>query len=84
MRVPLLCYPHVGAAPPAPPATFTNPVLASGPDPWVIQRGGFYYFRTYALIAGDYFAQCFAVSNRSVWQCLVYPTLRNTARKTIQ
>jgi GH43 family beta-xylosidase len=25
-------------------ATFTNPLLPSGPDPWVVQRGGYYYF----------------------------------------
>lgn len=25
-------------------STFTNPVLESGPDPWVVQRGGFYFF----------------------------------------
>lgn len=24
--------------------TFTNPLLASGPDPWVYQKDGFYYF----------------------------------------
>jgi GH43 family beta-xylosidase len=30
---------------PAPTATtFTNPLLSSGPDPWVIQKDGFYYF----------------------------------------
>ena len=26
------------------PATFTNPLLPSGPDPWVIQKDGFYYY----------------------------------------
>ena len=25
-------------------ATFTNPLLPSGPDPWVYQKDGFYYF----------------------------------------
>ena len=32
--------------PPAPPAaaTFQNPLLSSGPDPWVAQKDGFYYF----------------------------------------
>ncbi|HET9505554.1 MAG TPA: glycoside hydrolase family 43 protein [Hymenobacter sp.] len=25
-------------------ATFTNPLLPSGPDPWVVQRAGYYYF----------------------------------------
>lgn len=24
--------------------TFTNPLLSSGPDPWVIQKDGFYYY----------------------------------------
>lgn len=27
-----------------PSSTFTNPLLPSGPDPWVIYRDGFYYF----------------------------------------
>ncbi|WP_046245057.1 glycoside hydrolase family 43 protein [Hymenobacter terrenus] len=27
-----------------PPTTFTNPLLASGPDPWVIEKDGFYYY----------------------------------------
>src|SRR5262245_10217142 len=29
-----------------PPAdtTFTNPLLPAGPDPWVIQKDGYYYF----------------------------------------
>src|ERR1700712_606427 len=29
-------------APPA--ATFHNPLLPSGPDPWVVADGGYYYF----------------------------------------
>ncbi len=36
-----------GALPPraaATAATFTNPLLPSGPDPWVYQKGGFYYY----------------------------------------
>ena len=33
--------------PPQPSATtFVNPLLASGPDPWVYQKDGFYYFLT--------------------------------------
>lgn len=24
--------------------TFTNPILSSGPDPWIIQKDGYYYF----------------------------------------
>ena len=31
-------------APPTVSATFTNPLLASGPDPWVYQKDGTYYF----------------------------------------
>lgn len=30
--------------PPPAPATFTNPLLPSGPDPWVVQKDGTYYF----------------------------------------
>lgn len=35
-----------GTAPPpvAPANTFTNPVLSSGPDPWVIQKDNSYYY----------------------------------------
>ncbi len=36
----------VPTPPPTAPAatTFANPLLASGPDPWVYQKDGFYYF----------------------------------------
>ncbi|WP_226163458.1 glycoside hydrolase family 43 protein [Hymenobacter terricola] len=30
--------------PPVSATTFTNPLLPSGPDPWVIQKDGFYYY----------------------------------------
>lgn len=30
--------------PPTTATTFTNPLLASGPDPWVTQKDGFYYY----------------------------------------
>lgn len=30
--------------PPAAATTFSNPLLASGPDPWVAQKDGFYYY----------------------------------------
>jgi GH43 family beta-xylosidase len=33
---------HLGPSPA--PATFTNPLLPSGPDPWVYQKGDTYYF----------------------------------------
>lgn len=39
----LLCAPVARAATGAP-ATFSNPVLPSGPDPWVAQRDGWYYY----------------------------------------
>ena len=42
------------APPPPPPVntekTFTNPLLSSGPDPWVIQKDSFYY---YTQTSGD-------------------------------
>ncbi|HUQ67796.1 MAG TPA: glycoside hydrolase family 43 protein [Flavitalea sp.] len=30
--------------PPPPSNTFKNPLLTSGPDPWIIRRDGFYYY----------------------------------------
>lgn len=36
--------PAVPAASPVPSDTYTNPLLPSGPDPWVAQRDGVYYF----------------------------------------
>jgi GH43 family beta-xylosidase len=38
--------PAAPITPTAPPTatTFTNPLLASGPDPWVAQKDGFYYY----------------------------------------
>ena len=35
----LLCFVGVGLA-----ADFTNPLLPSGADPWVIHRDGWYYY----------------------------------------
>ena len=32
------------ATPPVTATTFTNPLLPSGPDPWVTQKDGFYYY----------------------------------------
>lgn len=31
-------------APPVPATTFINPLLSAGPDPWVYQKDGFYYY----------------------------------------
>ena len=39
----LLTSPGAQAQQPAPAATFTNPLFADGPDPWVIRHGGYYY-----------------------------------------
>ena len=36
--------PALLAASVAPATTYTNPLLPSGPDPWVAQRAGFYYY----------------------------------------
>lgn len=30
--------------------TFTNPIVEFGPDPWVIQHGGYYYSRSVGVI----------------------------------
>ncbi|RTQ48146.1 glycosyl hydrolase family 43 [Hymenobacter gummosus] len=41
--------PTVAPLPPTPApsaATFTNPLLPSGPDPWVAQKDGYYYMHT--------------------------------------
>src|SRR3546814_17452550 len=39
---PITAAPMAPAGEPA--AAFTNPLLASGPDPWIAQRDGVYYF----------------------------------------
>ena len=36
--------PAPSVTPPTSTATFTNPLLASGPDPWVYQKDGYYYY----------------------------------------
>jgi GH43 family beta-xylosidase len=38
-----LCQ-KTSSASPAPGQTFTNPLLPTGPDPWVIYKDGFYYY----------------------------------------
>ena len=40
----LLCAPVAARTATAATATFTNPLLPSGPDPWVAQRDGWYYY----------------------------------------
>ena len=39
-----LSLPAQGQTAPAAAATFHNPLLPSGPDPWVVADGGYYYF----------------------------------------
>ncbi len=38
------CAPVTGEHHSPPAAMFTNPLLPSGPDPWIVQRDGVYYF----------------------------------------
>ncbi len=45
VTLPLLAVPTAWSATTAPVAeTYTNPLLPSGPDPWVVQRDGVYYY----------------------------------------
>lgn len=41
---PILMSPAIAAAYNGASPTYTNPLLPSGPDPWVAQRHGFYYY----------------------------------------
>ncbi|OUJ73625.1 glycoside hydrolase family 43 protein [Hymenobacter crusticola] len=38
------CLLSYGSQAQSPAKTFTNPLLANGPDPWVIRQGGYYYY----------------------------------------
>ncbi len=40
----LLCLLVSACVRPVPKETFTNPLLPSGPDPWLIYSGGYYYY----------------------------------------
>jgi GH43 family beta-xylosidase len=51
--------------------TFSNPLLPSGPDPWVIYRGGFYY---YTNTLGDRIA---------LWRTRDITRLRTAETKTV-
>ena len=63
-----------GVTPPPPPApanTFTNPLLSSGPDPWVVKQGNTYYY-THTL------------GNRiALWKTAKVTELRNVTPQTI-
>lgn len=53
------------------PGTFTNPVLAAGPDPWVIYQDGFYYYTN-------------STGNRlELWKTKTMPGLATAPHKTI-
>ena len=63
-----------GSTPPPPPAgqnTFTNPLLSSGPDPWIIRKDSYYYY-THTL------------GNRiAVWKTQKVSELKNVTPQTI-
>ncbi len=59
------------AALPASRLTFTNPLLPSGPDPWVTREGSTYY---YMHTLGDRLA---------IWKTRDITNLANAERKTI-
>lgn len=58
--------------PPVEPAnTFTNPLLPSGPDPWIVQKGNFYYYTQ-------------TLGNRiAVWKTTAVSNLKNAPVTTI-
>src|SRR5215212_8386103 len=56
---------------PQPGTTFTNPLLNSGPDPWVLKKDSFYYY-THTL--GNKIA---------VWRTKKMSELNNASPKTI-
>jgi len=51
--------------------TFTNPLLPTGPDPWVISKNGFYY---YMNTVGD---------NLTIWKTRSLPELKNAEKKVV-
>ena len=52
-------------------STFTNPLLESGPDPWVAERGGYYYFmRTMG-------------KNLTIWKTRDIADLKHAERKVV-
>jgi GH43 family beta-xylosidase len=62
-----------GQAPPrqTPPLTFTNPILPSGPDPWVVRDGEVYY---YMNTLGD---------RLDIWKTRDIADLAHAERKTV-
>lgn len=69
------CDKKPGSTPPPPPPppanTFTNPLLSSGPDPWVIKKDNFYYY-THTL------------GNRiAIWKTQKMSELKNAVSQTV-
>jgi len=57
--------------PPGADTTFTNPLLSAGPDPWVIQKDGYYYFMR-------------TLGNRlAIWKTQYLDKLSNTTPVTV-
>ncbi|WP_207434156.1 family 43 glycosylhydrolase [Sabulibacter ruber] len=53
-------------------STFTNPLLASGPDPWVVHHGSFYYYthtmgNRIGIYRTQYISQLSKASNVTIW-----------------
>jgi len=77
LLVPFACRdkaaPPAAPAPPPPAGTFLNPLLNSGPDPWVIHHGGWYYYchtvgNGVRLWKTRRMSELAAAENRLVWQ----------------
>jgi GH43 family beta-xylosidase len=52
--------------------TFTNPLLSSGPDPWVVQKDGFYYYlhtlgNRIAIYKTKAMSELNKATNKTVW-----------------
>lgn len=52
-------------------STFTNPLLTSGPDPWVAQKDGYYYY------------MCTLDNKISLWKTKAMSDLKNATIKTV-
>jgi GH43 family beta-xylosidase len=61
-----------GSSPPLPPPnTFTNPLLPSGPDPWIIKKDNYYYYTN-------------TLGNRiALWKTTKVSDLKNAPSQTI-
>ena len=62
---------NLSQAPAPSPATFTNPLLPSGPDPWVTYKDGFYYYMNSTQ------------NNLTLWKTRSVVDLKNATRKIV-